>query len=471
MTGVESSLVRCSWITLLSALASGCLAIPGERPCDEDGDGYYAAACADERAYPADCNDADANVFPGALDVAGSDRSEDCVGDAAGIAAGDGQPRLSTGTMGASRIVTSDWLALTLGDQAGFEPTDLRVTRAGDRNLLYTNAAQTERFAGIAIWPDYFAHTPNAEAALEPLAVNGAVARFRVTWSVGGATNEAEGTTIYTVHPDGRIHFDQDVQIVGVLPDVYWFATYIAMNPNRITHVRPPSETIRIIGAEPAQIFYQPLQNNQGFICAWDETTRDRLTWVYQAPIGEDPLIGPRASESGQVGMANHQVAMQFDWVRDGAVLQDLYRSNVMVRADVAGETDPCAGGTALASVMHTPPQLMVSAPAGHITDSAGDDDQDGYNEGGGFHELSAAGAESISIEIVNDAVDPAPTATLRLRGLTWTRPPIVTLGRALEHGREYLAEADEGGDGGWLFFASPLPDGETLTVRAAASL
>jgi Putative metal-binding motif len=86
------------------ASADGC---PAET-CDKDGDGFKGAVCSPPKSM-LDCDDADPTVFPGAPDLCGDGKAQNCVADAGCSCDKDGDKYCSPGDCDDTKAAVRPW--------------------------------------------------------------------------------------------------------------------------------------------------------------------------------------------------------------------------------------------------------------------------------------------------------------------------------------------------------------------------
>ncbi len=439
-------------------------------PCDGDGDGYLAAEC--ESALPADCNDDVAEIHPGAFDDAGDDVDEDCLDGAlkeAGIV-----PTL-VAEDAETLSVQNGHVLVTFARAANYRPSEMFASAGGapTTNLLYDEAVNPERLAGANAFSEWFGWDAIGEPGISHIALGRAVVRFRIAWVGGdgngtGATKDCGwcGDTYVTVLPDGRIHTDEDLRLESGAPG---FATaYVALHHDAVSHVtwsNNDADPIAIVDQTPQEL-YRGGGDPAAWTCAFDAAAAHVVGWSFAVPAGQSSA-GPRIFQSFG---STPQVALQFDWVAGGGAPLGDYLGNFLTVVRQAPSPSPCEPVDALALPVLNPPVLDVEAPGARGTGQIGDDDADGFSEGGGFYSIVASDEAVVSsvaftINTVG-AADPA-SMMVYVEQMDFSRDPVVFLdGVRLSHGRDYLFQAEGEGSIGWVFLGEDLALGNGARIE-----
>ena len=293
-----------------------------------------------------------------------------------------------------------------------------------------------------------------------------------MTWTANdGSTSGMTGETIVTVHPDGRIHRDEDFEVL-VSPTSNHLTAYVSLEPSLFTHA-----DWTVDGSGPYDVSsFDPVTNPFDFFfndtngtlvgasCAYHDSAGRAVGFGWRVPPSPAPA-GPRASQSQSGGLEeNHAMALQFDWHRAEAYPAATYRGEIAV---VVGSlaTPPCAGLESTIAATQLPLAMSTMAGASATVGGVGDDDGDGYNEGGGFWQLAVvdgASAATLGFSTLGATREPAPTATLRISGTAGIDPIIELDGERLVHGGDYLIDHREGE---LVLFIKRQLDDSTLTL------
>lgn len=429
---------------------------------DVDEDGYLPAGCG---GVADDCMEGVAAVHPGALDVVDNEVDEDCLGG--DLTAADALvPNTISGDVVGTTVVNGV-LSVSFLRSFGQAIADLRPTDS-DSNLLYTGPAY-ERAVGTHWGLEYFDRDATAPAVTGVVS-NRAVYRRRVAWSAV-ATDQLTGVRWETVHPDGRIHLDHAVHIEPM--DAGYLTSSVSLVPGEFTHV---SWSAGADGEKDLAAYdygtdgdsIQLVTTNNGapaHACAYNYANQLLLGWGWSVTV-PSAASGARISQNMVEGLAaNYNVALELDWRTwvDGEVTTALdFEGNFLLYLG-AVDTDPCFP-MELRHDEVTRPARLVAATGSLVTDSAGDDDGDGYDDGGGFYSLqAAAGDVEVTVDAQSATLTPPQSSTFFIAGVG-ERDPVVYLDDAqLGHGSDYHLAHEA--DGVWLHLGRALAEGSVLRV------
>lgn len=340
-------------------------------------------------------------------------------------------------------------------------PVELVSPGGSNQNLLYEGAATLERYAGVELWPAWFTYMAGEDLSFTEDAIGPAVMQITTVVRMSGMTV----TTTHTMHPDGRIHRWERVTFDSV--NEGWFVAYVSLDCALIDGV-----TWSFANGDTGSATLDPrncLDDTQfreaqgahslGYVCAHSSTGRDVIGWAHH-------MHGPtsRYPEYLRLSRTIESVSLTSDWIQGEFPQIATYTGHFLT---VVNNLDNSTGANCSMVAAHTggfqnPPAISVTAPASSVTTGPGDDDADGYNEGGGYYQVSASGGTA---ELSISGGTAAPTTTFLVDNFDATSSPVVELGGvALQHGYDYLYQATSGGGGMWLHLARPL-GADTLVV------
>ena len=93
-----------------------------------------------------------------------------------------------------------------------------------------------------------------------------------------------------------------------------------------------------------------------------------------------------------------------------------------------------------------------------------GDDNGDGFNEGGGFWQAIYMGVEmAITFDDAAGTLEQSPTIALRVRNAGNVEPAVVVDGEPLAQHIDFLSQTEDGDL--WLFIDRIASDGTTLAI------
>lgn len=428
---------------LASAALAGCIEIPGPDGCDPledaDGDGWTC----DARSRAADCDDDDATVNPGALDLPGDEIDQDCSGDAATTAP-------SAVAVGAAltgpTILTADHEIVLRRDGARMPHSiyrrDLDPADPDAQLLLIPDGDDLEGGMGIAIYPTF--HTTDATA------LNGGAynvdaqgpARVRAFASWERLTEpRLLGQTMLTVYPDGRVLRLDTVQVQdSVTGTGLYFSSFNGFDARRFvvlelsTGVTDPLDLVA-----DGTVFAQAVPED-GWTC---------LSGVggHAAGMSWRP---DQAAAGLRVQRRGDKIALEADWVRAGTDVPAAdYTAVTLVALTRSGGCDAIAAAAAdLAS------PITVRVDEGEVT----------WFPAEGLHRIVTDGAPFVELELEGtpQTTSVAVEAEVAVRdGVTVWRN-----GERLIRGRDVVVQLAEGfPDTTTVWFAIPLEDGDVIRI------
>jgi hypothetical protein len=423
---VAALAATCACVSLPPALEDdgGACASPG---VDNDGDGY--ASCGVARI---DCDDGDAAVHPGAREICGDQIDEDC---STGADLDCADELAGNSTSGADLwTVTNEALAITFDRGTAADgttgPIALRSRAGSDTQLLLTSPMAMDRFWAVTSWSTIFSHRSSAAAPIfDELVTGDAVVQVRSTWADAGGN----GTSTFTLFPDGRIHRHDDLT-VPASGDQY-LASYVSFDPAHVDHADWEGAT----APEPldidSKVAYEEhyTGTSASFVCVFDSVTGDHVLLAAQPETGAD---GTRVSEANQSQVL--RAGLSFDWHRGEAVVGGDYTGDVMlVVGGTGGGARPCPSKGALVTAFLRPPAIAVAPPA-----TIAGDDADAYHEASGAYDVSAGGAAVLSLTLAAAV----PSLAVHVGDVPGDHDPVVSRdGATLVRGRDYHLQHGSG--------------------------
>ncbi|MBI5545503.1 MAG: hypothetical protein HY901_16580 [Deltaproteobacteria bacterium] len=357
--------------------------------------------------------------------------------DAAGLV-GTSAVELDGGVVMSNRVVE---VAFDCGQ--GCVPADIRIRAASNQNLLYRGDAKPEYLAGIS----YFDHAYNRESSVSArsLTGRGPIAQLEVSWGTVGLT----GTSTYTLHPDGRLHRNEEVQVTSTFAGsqdfLLAFVTIDATRVSAMSHVVGGAQTSNLKTGRDFEFHWD--DDGLGYLCVLDSAGKDGVGWAQR----DTAAAGPDGMRLWEVGSPSHSFLLASDWVRDAPVPVRTYSGQFLTTFASSGD---CMELEAQVVAFTDPLQLGISEAV--VTGQAGDGDGDGYNEGGGYYELRLPSSKVIAVTPASGSRQ--PTSSFRVQAVPAASPsPKITLGEEeLSEGRDYLAGAPDGSGVAWLHLARP---------------
>jgi hypothetical protein len=443
---------------------------------DEDGDGWPTGDGACGRFL--DCADDNILKYPGALEDRDRQLDLDCV---PGVMVGLPVADLQSVAMGSGRRITArDSLELTFHPNASHQLSGLNPEAAGQ--LLYAGP-MAERWSGTNVWEDWY----STVATGTPEHTGGEViVRWRVPWVTKGMS----GSSVYTIHIDGRVQRRDVFQVTGEAdsPVAHSVTSYVALNAAVFDDVtwegpemQPAPTPIAVNESAPFQTYFQPelahdqLDGAPRWLCARHE--KADVVWTHAAgntAPGDADEPQPRITSSSDSGP---QLALQYDWLfAQPAVPLGFYTGNFMlVVTGPSGGSVDCGYAGQIASSYHSPAHLIIPKALGEVdttdpNDPTADVDDDGYVEAGGYYRIDVRGGTrlAVGIDLGNDR-EFAPVSTYHLENFSLDPLPVVTrtlpggATTVLVHGQDYRFQAD--GPHAWLTILVGLPDGAGFEV------
>jgi hypothetical protein len=357
---------------------------------------------------------------------------------------------------GQTTTMISSVVSLTFdcGDTTGCALTQARIPAASGENLLYAGGASSEQLAGISYWAYNYSWESDELGGLSPVQAGGPVSRVRLDWH----TTDVEGSSVYTLHPDGRLYRDETVTVTTPHVDAEnppYLLAYQAIDATKVTTLTWKE------GYTQGSV--RPLMANQdiqlghglGYACAADERKGDVVSWAHHDGQAS-ALVDWRFSEVADD--ISSSILMASDWVNNGEPpVETAYSGQFLSAFNASGD---CGTVQEQTELFQSPPRVTTSV-GDVVVDQAGDNDHDGFNEGGGFFEIQAAGDE---VRVRTDAN--LPTCTIRIWGAPNRKVPEIILG-----GEELTNVGDFLFGGGandevWLYLDHPWGGGSELRIR-----
>ncbi|OGR10589.1 MAG: hypothetical protein A2341_09570 [Deltaproteobacteria bacterium RIFOXYB12_FULL_58_9] len=432
---------------------------------DLDDDGYLPVECAS--GLPVDCADNDGSIHPGAIEICGNGIDEDCSGTDASCTNALGGLTVTEDASGAQ--VNNDRFSVVFDAAQGFAMTDIRVTHGSNANVVYVGNEKPERLSGISMYNKWFSWRTDVPANAQVAVVGPAVVQLSVNWGAGGSpTAGGQGTTLTTVHADGRIHRDERVDVIVDIPDVAtWFLSYLTIASAAFTDVLWDNGVTSghyLKGVPPISANGQNsitptgTASDTGYLCAYNSANVDVIAWSHHV-AGTTFPAGFRCKETNQFSSVpgSHSLLLSSEWVKNNAVAAGTYGGQVLTFLDDSGG---CDRAIAYAHDFATP-ATFVALVGAVLTTEVGDADHDGFNEGTGAYEFSAQGGVELAFSTLTTS---APSTTLRVHGMASDHAPTVTIdGLPLQTTADYLWQTET--DGFWILLNKTLTDHAVVRI------
>jgi hypothetical protein len=298
-------------------------------------------------------------------------------------------------------------------DDADQAPHELRVD--GGDNLLFTDTVINERLIGVQMFDEYFSWRPlSASRMIE--ADGRALTRVRIDWAADQSGFPGvigmDGTSIYTFHPDGRIHRDESFAVHQERLAV-WLTGYVALDPLQFTHIdwTDNPDVPFALGAVSGR--NEMARTEPEYICSYNAASHLRLGWAWR-PVSPPGGAGPRVTENNPGPFTS--LALQYDWYYGGNPPDETaYAGAFLLHVDTIGDGERCDAAPAAVAAFLAPPVVDISAPSR----SAG---AAPYDDGGGFYVIAAAGADEVTFTVEGGLA----ALSARLDGIDPTRDPTI---------------------------------------------
>jgi hypothetical protein len=393
-------------------------------------------------------------------------------------------------------------VSLTFKSNDGYALGEAIVGDASSETVL-ARSPTNEKLAGISYFPHSYSWQPAETNTLEIAEPGGPIAQVTTHWS----TSDMQGQTVYTLHPDGRLHRDETVTVHKgsccpnpTCPSAPDSCACCDSNPSSCLAacdccVGPGHCTTMcyLCGPACAQWFQEPAyllaymaldsasftdtewsvgagvskfsggadpaadSDLAGYGCAVDPKGKRTVAWSHYPSSAPAPSFA-----RWRFARQDSSLLLASDWV-SGLSVEDK-GSFHGATLSLFGTSGDCAAVPTQAGAFQAPPRLTANSGA-LITTEEGDYDNDGYNEGGGFYELDTDGN---GVVLTFDYGAPLPSASFRIRHGSKQGLPTVTLGNTrLVHGKDYLAgRGKTDASRTWLYLARPWSAHDTLNVQ-----
>ena len=354
-------------------------------------------------------------------DTSNDDASDEGTGETTGPAE-DCEPITPlTHDAGARHTIGNCGVEVVFDESVSTGIAELRAPNGGDRNLIVDQAnAQWENTTGVLMYPEQQSWDATPTLGFEVLADGPAVVRLRSTWDADGAF---DGSTVYTIVADGRVMRDELANVIVPGRGV-WLVAYTAVVAERITAVRtggstPASDHAPNYGAQLGPQEHGLWNDSGTSLCAFHDVNGDAL----HVTLASDSLfVGTRLTEDRHEADDDSSVAMvlQADWVRDMPLSADEHVGAIMTHMGASTQDDPCSVGDAFSDAYRNPGTVSVvnGSEATSIVTAQGDENADGFSEGGGFYAFVAGGNNHLSFTLDGGAAE-FPTVLVFIQGRT----------------------------------------------------
>ena len=336
---------------------------------------------------------------------------------------------------------------------AGCASTEVRIAGEGSgSNLLYTSTdGSPERFGGIS----YFAYSFSYESAATDFRVleSGPVSQVFFWWRAA----DFRGTSLYTLHPDGRLVRDEHVWPTKEHSDA-WLVAYFAADATKFTDIEWKLGTASPgMSQVPADTdVFEPV-HTAGYTCAFSRSgspTKDVVGWIHGDELSQDVRLRLRA-----VGRPD-SLLFATDWVEEGlpqpAAIGQEYQATVVAvfRAGVG-----CSAVAAQAAAWAAPPTWSFSAGA-----AASPGDANGFERAAGLYRFEAVGSPGPRVEATLGGTE-LPTSTYRVSGGLAHEVPQVLVDSTQLGASDFVTASCADGEDVFVHVAKPIQPGQKLTI------
>lgn len=479
----------CSWVLTmrgriirlgsLAAIAASAGCLPPLPACDD--------GCADtgESEGPSSATDTYApTAGPGTLTIGDSDGSSSGSDEGPGSTGTTGtDDDTSTGTTGepvhcpsldplfvnedGDIEVTNCRFEIFFGAAEHFSPSWMSIPGGHNDNLLSSDGAVApERGMGVIVYPALASWRDHVGPGYELYQQGPAVTRIRVDWADDSQGSQFEGRTIYTVTADGRVMRDDFVHMLNGVDGPSWGVSYVSMRAALLTDVQwgggvaqGSYDVTGAAGTPTPDYFFGETGGGQygadAYLCAYHADQGD-VVGLVRYP-NEAQWVSSRATridnEPAQ-GTDTDVVALQSDWWRGQTVENGYYNGNSMLVLDARTE-DHCERVIEQYEAYNEVTPVTAASGGGQVYGLPGDDDNDGFSEGGGFYAFTASGG--VDLELLVGAGAPIPTALFHIEGFSVSEVAAVLIdGVPLEESEVLLQDAEPEAHTS----LSPSPDG-----------
>ena len=362
-------------------------------------------------------------------------------------------------------IASSSRLRVVWDPNQGFAP--VMINRGDGLNFVWTGQStgvtSSERLVGVLFFDEF--NSWQSMADYEVLHQGPGVIRLKVSWEARGASDDANmsGITIWTIHDDGRLMRDERIQIN--YPRTGWLVGYHSIPIDRVDRV-----SWNINGSITSEPVPQEIDNRGyegvfdiGALPSWLCVTGTNSSLLFSAHSALPSSVGHRATwSSDQSGGAISSLNLQFDWLRNAS--PSLESSGGFWWGSLfTGVSTDCQ---LLRQYLrhHNDPSTIELSTGTFFTRMEGDNDQDGYHEGGGFYVV-----EPTRDEVAFNITPMAPPSFTILIKTEITSEPILSTGDGELPPQSFVSSL---GEEGWYVHVRhpPFSAGGSLTVTFPSS-
>lgn len=321
---------------------------------------------------------------------------------------------------------------------------DLRLANGAGDLLFHQDAGETnEQLLGISYYDQDYSWRAESGATLTLVEAGPPVAQVRLDWSSGAMS----GASLYTLHPDGRLHRHETVNVTS-LNSAAWLLAYTAVDRAKLPSAKVSAGDAGLVETEDTTSL------ERGFGCAENVSSGEAVSWAHREIAGKE-MAGWR------VKWVDGSVLLASDWVQDGEVGKGERRGTFVTVLGKGG----CAAHAAPIAAFQDPPGLIATSGE-PVTDDPSDPDTDGYAEGAGYYSFRVEDPATGLVAMLPEGQLTLPTCTLRIVTTATTQPTVVLGGQTLVPDKDYYASRGEGANRPfWVYLAVPWVAGKTLSI------